>query len=406
MILSHKIRLNPTKTQEAYFRQACGTSRFAYNWALAEWIRQYALGEKPTGNSLKAAFNAIRKTEFPWTYDVHRDCTSQSFANLQKAFSSFFKHKTKYPKFKKKGVHDSFYVANDKLTLDGKKVRLPVLGFVKLREALRFEGKILSATVSRSANRWFLSVQVDVGEYKRPRTGDTKIGVDLGITALATLSTGEVITGPKALRGALKRLARCSRKHSRKVKGSANRKKSQIKLSRLHCRIADIRGNALHVLTTRLCRENQAVGIENLNVQGMLRNHHLALPLSDAGFGEFHRLMEYKKDIWGTELDVHDRWFPSSKTCSACGHLLDKLPLSVREWDCPDCGTHHDRDINAAINLVPGYVPAACREQSSLQTKTTPVEIGALAKARKRVRETLVVEAGTCVGGYAYSPAR
>jgi putative transposase len=399
MTLSHKIRMNPTKTQEAYFMRACGTSRFTYNWALAEWKRLYGLGEKPSGNSLKIAFNAIRKTEFPWTYDVHRDCTSQPFANIHTSFSSFFNQQTRYPKFKKKGAHDSFYVANDRIKLDGKAVRLPVLGRVKLRESLRFEGKILAATVSRTANRWFLSIQVDVGDYKRVRTGDTIVGVDLGIKALATLSTGEVISGPKALRCALKRLARCSRRHSRKVKGSSNRKKSQIKLSRLHCRIADIRGNALHVLTTRLCRENQAVGIEDLNVRGMLRNHHLALSISDAGFGEFRRLMEYKKNIWDTTLDVHDRWFPSSKTCSACGFVLDALSLKTREWTCPQCGSLHDRDVNAATNLIPCHVPAAAGNGLGLRIETTPVEIGALTKTRKRTRETPVDEAGTCVGG-------
>lgn len=354
MILSHKIRLEPNNKQRSYLSQAAGTARFVWNWALAEWDRQYKVGEKPKADELKKQFNQIKYQEFPWLGDIHRDAHSQPFADLQKAFGSFFKKITKRPRFKKKGVsRDSFYVANDKLRLNGKKVRLPKVGWIRLREPLRFEGKILSARVSREADRWFIAFQVDVGDYKKPRTQHKTTGVDLGITTAATLSDGEKIDGPKPLKRFLKRLQRLSRQHSRKQRGSNNRKKSALKLAKLHRKIKNIRQDFLHKLTSRLCRENQAVGIEDLNVAGMLRNKRLSRAISDVSFGEFRRQLDYKSEIYGTALVVANRWFPSSKTCSNCQQIKDSLSLSDRVYRCDSCGLEIDRDFNAAINLKP-----------------------------------------------------
>jgi putative transposase len=375
VILGHTIRLVPTTVQEEYFVRACGTARFAYNWALSEWNRLYNLGEKPNGASLKKAFNALRGVTYPWTYEVHRDCTAQPFANLQKAFVAFFRKEKKHPRFHKRGRRDSFYVANDKLSFDDYKVRIPVLGWVRMRENVRFEGKIVSATVKRVADRWQISVKVDVGEFHKERESNGEIGVDLGITTLATLSTGEKITGPKALMYGLKKLQRLSRSHSRKVKGSSNRGKAAKKLAKHHCRIADIRQNALHDLTTRLCRENQTVTIEDLNVKGMMRNHKLARALSDASFGAFREQMTYKSVIYGTDLRTADRWFPSSKKCSRCGAVKESLGLKERLYICESCGFVIDRDHNAALNLR--QLPKVIRE-------VTPVETIAL--TRKRVK--------------------
>lgn len=367
MILSHRIRLNPTKAQEDYFLRACGTARFTYNWALARWIGMYTAGEKSSSNSLKVMFNKIRNIEFPWTYEVHRDCTSQPFANLNKAFQSFFKKKTHYPKFKKKGQHDAFYMANDRFSLDGRRVRIPVLGWVKTREALRFTGKIVSGTVSRVANRWMLSVQVDVGDYRKSRVANEVVGVDLGLTALATFSTGERIVGPKALKKATRRLRRLSKRYARSVKGSSNRKKLVQKLARLHRRISDIRKDALHKPTTRLCRENQSVTIEDLAVKSMVKNHRFAKSLADASFGEFRRQLEYKSVIYDTEIRVADRWYPSSKMCSACGEVKAELQLSERIFQCSVCGLEIDRDLNAAINLK--QLPVASRKVKPVEKK-------------------------------------
>jgi putative transposase len=373
--LSHTIRLVPTVAQEEYFRRACGTARFAYNWALSECNRLYALGEKPSGMSLKKVFNSIRAVTFPWTYEVHRDCTSQPFANLQKAFVAFFRKESKHPRFHRKGRRDSFYIANDRLSFDDQRVQIPVLGWVRMRENMRFEGKVVSATVRRHASRWMLSVRVDVGEFHKERKANGEIGVDLGSTTLATLSTGEKIAGPKAFMHGLKKLQRLSRSHSRKVKGSNNRRKAANKLAKHHCRIADIRQNALHDLTTRLCRENQTVTIEDLNVKGMMRNHKLARALSDASFGAFREQMTYKSVIYGTDLRTADRWFPSSKKCSRCGAVKESLGLKERLYICESCGFVIDRDHNAALNLR--QLPKVIRE-------VTPVETIAL--TRKRVK--------------------
>lgn len=221
-----------------------------------------------------------------------------------------------------------------------------------MRESLRFIGKIMSATVSRVADRWFVSITVETESIPVAQAENQgAVGVDLGVAALATLSTGEVVPGPKAHKALLGRLQRLSRSLSRKVKGSANRRRAKAKLGRLHSRISDIRKDALHKLTTAVTRRFHTIGIEDLNVRGMVKNRRLARAVSDMGFFEFRRQLEYKAAQRGAIVVVADRWYPSSKTCSACGHKLSELPLAVRQWSCPACGADHDRDVNAAINL-------------------------------------------------------
>ncbi len=379
MILAHEIRLVPTVKQEQYFARACGVARFTYNWALAEWKRRYEAGENSSGLTLRKYFNSIRREQFPWTYEVHRDCTSQPFANLQKAFVGLFKKKTKYPRFKRKGQHDVFYVANDRLIVESTRAKLPVLGWVKTREPLRFTGKIMGAVVKRVADAWFLVVQVEVEHLERTRVADETVGVDLGIKTTATLSSGEQVQGPKALRKAQERLRRKARQFSRKTKGSQNSKKAQILLARLHRKVVWIRNDFLHKITSRLCRENQTVIIEDLNVKGMILNHCLARTISDEGWGEFRRQLEYKAPLYGTKIVVADRWFPSSKRCSQCGHVVNHLDLATRTFCCPECGFTCDRDHNAAINL---------KQIGEAIPESTPAEMGALAS-------------GFCTGGTA-----
>ncbi len=380
MHLTHKIALRPTAEQADYFQRAAGTARFTWNWALAEWGRQYAEGSKPSAMALKKQFNAIKYAEYPWLADMHRDSHAQPFAHLAQAWTIFFADlkagkQAHEPRFKKKGrCRDSFYIANDKFALDGKTIRLPKVGAVAMTEALRFEGKILGATVSRTAERWFVAVQVDVPEAQalRRRTGHGTVGVDLGLKAAATLSSGESIQAPKPLKATLRRLKIRSRRLSRQLEAakiaagfapcarlpkgtqlpvSNNRRKSAAKLARLHARIAHLRADFTHKLTTRLCRENQAVVIEDLNVKGMLANERLARAISDVGFGLFRMQMGYKAQRYSTRLVVADRWYPSSRLCSVCGWKNKALTLKDREWTCADCGTRHDRDCNAAYNL-------------------------------------------------------
>jgi putative transposase len=395
MQLTHKIELDATHEQIAYFKQAAGTARFTWNWALAEWQRQYAAGGKPNAMALKKQFNAIKYLEYPWLAAMHRDSHAQPFTYLGKAWDRFFNdiragNPAHEPRFKKKNRSvDRFYVANDKFRLEGNAVVLPKVGKVNLREPLRFSGKILGATVSRTADRWFIAIQVEVIDAQAycPRKQDGVIGVDLGITAAAVLSTGEKIHSPKPLKRMLRRLQIRQRRISRKVEIakhiagysgnlpqgvrlpiSNNRGKSIFKVSRLHARISNIRKDFTHQLTTRLCRENQTIVIEDLNVKGMLANEKLARSISDVGFGEIRRQLDYKKIRYGTDLKIADRWYPSSRLCSACGWKNDHLTLQDREWPCLVCGLLHDRDTNAALNLKWLATKTALPVASSLVT--------------------------------------
>jgi putative transposase len=374
MILAHRIRLDPTPQQERYFVKACGAARFAFNWGLAEWEKAYKIeGKKPDGRMIRNRFNAIRRAEFPWTYDVHKDCTMVPFSDLQAAFSNFFQrtrlgqYPLGYPNFKKKGrCNEGFYIAGEDLQPDGRRVRLPKIGWIKTREALRFEGRVISGRVTHRNGQWYLSVQVDVGvSYQRERTGDGVVGVDLGIRNSATLSTGEVIQGPKALKRGRKKLIRLSRRFSRKEKGSENQKKAQLQLSRYHLKIANVRQDHVHKVTTYLCKNHAAVGIEDLVVKNMVRNHCLARAISDEAWGSFRYQMGYKGPLYGTEIVVHDRWFPSSKTCSGCRTEKAELELSERTFRCEVCGLVIDRDLNAALNLEPVLVPGGYRGRNA-----------------------------------------
>jgi putative transposase len=379
---AHKIVLDPTVKQAQYFAQACGVARFTWNWGLAAWGSLYRAGQKPSGLGLKKIFNSIRHIFFPWSGDVLRDATSQPFQNLQSAFSNFFKKRSRYPRFKKKGTHESFYIANDKFKVEGNRIQIPKLGWVRMTESLRFHGKILSAVISRTADRWFCSISVDVEATPKTIENQAVVGVDLGVKYLAVLSTGEKITGPKALRRYQKRLTRLQRQLARKQCGSANRLKAKRRLARLHYRISCIRGDSTHKFTTRLAREYGTIVIEDLNVAGMVRNHKLARSISDQGFGETRRQLEYKVAPVGGRVVVADRWYPSSKLCSVCGHRLTELALSVRTWVCSGCGTQHDRDQNAAQNLkqlgeaIPEVKPVERKALvgTSVQTKLASVK--------------------------------
>lgn len=382
MLIAHKIALDPNNVQATYFACAAGTARFAYNWALAEWQRQYeahkadAALPKPSQMALRRQLNGIKAEQFPWMLEVTKNAPQMAIIQLGAAFKNFFSGHAKYPKFRKKGLHDRFGLTNDQFSIDASRIRIPNLGWVRMRETLRFTGKIMSATVSRVADRWFVSITVDTQDVLPLPKAENQgaVGVDLGVSALATLSTGESIAGPKAHKALLCQLQRLSRGLSRKVKGSENRKKAKARLSRLHARIGNTRKDALHKLTTDLTRRFHIIGIEDLNVRGMVKNRHLSRAVSDMGFFEFRRQLDYKAAQRGSVVVVADRWYPSSKTCSACGHKLEALPLSVREWTCPACGAIHDRDVNAALNLknmaVSSTVSACGEEGAGLGRKT------------------------------------
>ena len=363
MYLAHRIRLDPNDVQATYLARAAGTARFAYNWALAEWKRQYEACKldpalpKPNETALRRQLNAIKREMFPWMLEVTKNAPQMAIQQLGCGFKNFFEGRAGYPKFRRKGRDDRFTLTNDQFSIKDKFIRIPKLGWLRMCEALRLSGKVVSASIKRVADRWYASIVVDTdASFLPPAENQGAVGVDLGVMALATLSTGEIVVGPKALRSLLARVKRLARSLSRKVKGSRNYAKAKIRLARLHAgspdrRIADIRRDGLHKLTTSITRRFQIIGIEDLNVKGMLGNRCLARLIADMGFGELRRQLEYKAAWCGGQVVVVDRWYPSSKTCSSCGHRLDMLELQVRRWRCPHCGALHDRDVNAAINL-------------------------------------------------------
>jgi putative transposase len=413
MLLAHRIRLDPTPAQKDYFARAAGTARRVWNWALAEWNRQVAAGLKPNAMALKKQFNRIKYSNpdwqdvdgQPWLRAIHRDAHAQPFANLAKAWSRYFEQRrfgqhAHRPRFKKKGhCRDAFYLANDKFRIEGTAAVLPKVGRVPLRERLRWPGRIIGASVVRDADRWYLVVQVDVPDQvaRLCRKSDNVTGIDLGVSAAATLSSGEKVAAPRPLAAALRRLRIRSRRQSRKleaakaaagIKGqipkgtrlavSKNRTCGARALGRLHAQIARVRSDFMHKLTTRLCRENQTLVIEDLNVRGMLANARLARAISDVGFYEFRRQLQYKAVRYGTQLVLADHWYPSSKLCSACGDRYAALGLGERTWTCATCGAHHDRDVNAAINLQ-RLATGALTAQSALPVASPAVTLGTAA---------------------------
>jgi len=353
VILTHRIELDPTEKQKEYFRQACGTARFVWNWALAEWDYRYELGANIAASEIKRYFNSIKYEAFPWLKNIHRDAHARPFAALGKAWKAYFNGDVEgRPQFKKKGkCRDSFYVACDKFSTRGKTVRLPVIGTVKLREPLRFTGKIQSGTVSREADRWFIAIAVEIPQREvHPPRGEA-VGIDLGLATFAALSNGEKVAAPKPLGKGLQKLRRLSRAHSRKQPGSHNCQKTALRLAHCHRRIGNIRRDFLHKFTTRMSKNHAEIFVEDLNVKGMVQNRHLSRAIHDVGWSEMRRQLEYKSHLDGSVVTVRDRFYASSKTCSACGYVMEVLPLSVREWTCPVCQTTHDRNVNAAINL-------------------------------------------------------
>lgn len=307
---------------------------------------------KPNKYLLKKFFNNYVKPEFTWIKEtgICQRVTQYAFDNLGDAFSSFFSKKGGYPRFKKKGQHDSFTIdaGGKPIPVGGTSIKLPTIGWVRTHEGLPHT-PCKSITISRTADSWFIAFTYE--QHYEPTTKNHEVvGVDLGIKELATLSTGVVFSTPRHYKTHLAKLKRLSKALTRKVYGSSNRHKARIRLAKHHAKIANLRKNTSHQITTYLCKNHATIVVEGLNVGGMLANHRLAQAISDCGFYEFKRQLEYKAKKFGCEIVVADRWFPSSKTCSSCGHIQD-MPLKERIYNCASCNHLMDRDLNAAINL-------------------------------------------------------
>jgi putative transposase len=361
--ISHKIRIYPNAEARQYLAGCFGVSRFAYNWAIDECKRTHESGETcPSGYDLSKRLNSIKREQFPWMMDVTKWASQQAVLTCGQSFRRFFKKKSKYPRYKKKGYDDSLYLAGGHFGVREKDLRVSKLkSSIRMAEPIRFPGRILSVTISRKADQYFASFQIELSEaYQYPYCSEsqTVVGVDLGIKDFAILSTGEKIPGPKALRSNERKLKRLQRSLSRKKKGSKNRQKARILVVKQYLRTRNLRNDFLHKLSTDLIRRFGVIVIEDLAVSNMVKNHRLAKSISDQGWREFRRQLDYKTKLANQELIIADRFYPSSKLCSVCGKKNEKLQLSDRKWTCSFCGTVHDRDLNAAINLkqlVVGY---------------------------------------------------
>lgn len=363
MEVAYKYRLYPTKEQEQLIQRTFGCTRFVYNHFLAYRKELYeAKGETANFYACCKLLTEL-KQELPWLSEVERSALETSIRDLDAAYQNFFRRVKKgespgYPRFKSKREKSKSYRSrcterDRNIFLTDNAIRLPKLGLVKCRVSRPIQGRILSATVSQTpSGKYFVSVLcTDVEIPPLPSTG-AAVGVDLGLHDLAVTSDGVKYPNPKSYAKAQKRLARLQRQLSRKAKGSHNREKARIKVARLAERIANQRNDALHKLTTDLVRKYDVICIEDLAPSNMLKNHKLAKHLADASFGELRRQLEYKAKWYGKFLSVIDRFFPSSQLCSVCGYRnTETKDLSIRHWTCPECGTTHDRDINAAINI-------------------------------------------------------
>jgi putative transposase len=375
VVQAYRFALDPSAAQERALRSHAGAARFAWNWGLGKCQERYeAEGKWYSGTSLHKLWNAQKKADpaLAWWAENSKCSYQEAFRDLDRALRDFTASRAGqrkgrrlgFPRFQKRGkCRDSFRFSTGAMRCAGSTVTLPRLGAVRTHESTRKlarrldngTARILSATVSRTAQRWFASFTVEVdravpGRHARP---GSVIGVDLGVKALLTGEDdrGNVVTvaGPKALRSSLRRLRRASRAHSRTERGSASRRRSAARLARIHARVADVRADALHKTTTDLARRYETVVAEDLNVAGMTRNHRLARAICDQGFGQARRMLGYKTTWHGGQLIIASRWFPSSRTCSGCGTVKTKLALSERTYHC---GLILDRDVNAAANLL------------------------------------------------------
>ena len=356
---AYKFRLCPNLEQMILFEKIFGCSRFIWNQMLADKIAHY----KETGEFLKNT-PAQYKDEFPWLKEVDSLALANVQLNLNKAYKSFFQLGFGFPNFKSKKTAQSYKTNNQKgtITLLYRKVKLPKVGWVKVKLHRQIKGVIKSATISKiTTGKYFISILCEEEILSLPKT-DSNLGIDLGLENFAILSTGEKIENPKFLVSLSKKLAKEQKILSRrgllakekgvKLSESSNYQKQKLKVARLHEKIANQRKDSLHKLSTHLIKNHDVICIEDLASRNLMKNHHLARAIGDASWSEFVRQLHYKADWYGKKIVTISRWFPSSQLCSSCGEGSGKKALYIREWTCKNCGTHHDRDINASLNIL------------------------------------------------------
>ncbi|CAE6706235.1 RNA-guided endonuclease InsQ/TnpB family protein [Paraburkholderia nemoris] len=366
---AYRFRFYPTPEQEAILARTFGCARFAYNHMLrlrtdAWYQRQERVGYHETS----AALTALKKTpEHAWLNEVSSVPVQQALRHLQTAFANFFAKRAKYPNFRHKDGAQSAEYTTSAFKWDGALLKLAKMDAplaIRWSRTIPKGAKVTTVTVSKDASgRYHVSMLCDDAVSAKPEASG-KVGIDLGLTHFAILSTGEKIAAPNTYRRNEAKLAKLQRRLAKKQKGSANRMKAKLKVARLHARTADSRRDFLHKLSSRMINENQVIAIESLAVSNMQKNRCLAKSISDASWSEFIRQLEYKAQWYGRTLVGIDKWYPSSKRCSDCGHTVVKMPLNIRAWTCPECGGVHDRDINAARNVLAAGLAVSAHGES------------------------------------------
>ena len=383
MIRAFRYRFEPTLEQESILRRTLGCCRLVYNKALHARSEAWTSGKKSIGYAEQdRMLTAWKRTEeLAFLNEVSCVPLQQSLRHLQTAYANFFAKRSKYPSFKRRHHGGSAVYTRSAFRMKDSEIYLAKMVaplMIRWSRPLPDGVEPSSVTVSLdAAGRWHVSILCDDPTIKPLLKLKTAVGLDVGLSSLVTLSTGEHIANPRHDNRELARKRTLSRRYARTKKGSRNREKARLKLTRLHARVADRRRDHLHKLSTRLVRENQAIVVEDLNVRGMVRNRSLARSISDAGWSELTRQLEYKCGWYGREFVKVDRWYPSSKTCSGCGLVRDRLDLSTRRWRCEGCGTEHDRDHNAAKNiLAAGLAVSACGPGVSQRILRNAVQSG------------------------------